>query len=186
MQKNGDHTLKAEIITDKIYQKNQELALYKPCGPVDVSEMKELFDTLVEVAKEHNALGVAANQVGITKQAFVAKVKNPYESVHGETYYGFFNPEVLETFGDNDIMEEGCLSFPGLYVKIKRPWGVKLKFFNEEGEEKVEVFQGLTTRIILHEMDHLMGRRFFDAASRLHFEQAMRNYKKWSRNQKRG
>lgn len=185
LQKNGDNILKYEIITDKIYQQNQELALYKPCGPVEVSEIPELFQILEEVAREHNALGVAANQVGILKQGFIAKVKDAFQSVHTDGFHGFFNPEVVETFGEDYITEEGCLSFPGLFVKIKRPWGVKLKFVNEKGEEKVEAFQGLTARIILHEMDHIHNRRYFDAANRLHFEQAMRNYKKWLRSQKK-
>lgn len=161
------------IVTDKIYQKNEELSLYKTCDPVDfkteADEAKEIVEQLHKTIDEYNALGVAANQIGVTKAIFSVATQSGFKD--------FINPEIIEYSDDWEVFEEGCLSFPNLFVKIKRAKQVKVKFQDIEGAEHVEIFNGLFARVIQHESDHLAGRRFFDAANRIHFDAAMRKYK---------
>jgi hypothetical protein len=70
--------------------------------------------------------------------------------------YAFFNPEIVEVTGE-ERFNEGCLTFPGLFLPIKRPATVKIKYQDMDGVAKEETFTGLSARIILHEYDHLDG-----------------------------
>jgi peptide deformylase len=73
--------------------------------------------------------------------------------------FACFNPEILETEGEETV-HEGCLSFPGLYLKVKRPFKIKVRYTEMNGNEKEVTFEGLTARIFQHELDHLNGVKF--------------------------
>lgn len=160
-----------EVITDKVFPKNNESPLYQVGEKVIdfEKESHELVAAMRETIEHYNAYGVAANQIGILKQAFMMRVQ-------GE-YHAFFNPEVIELSEDTHVFPEGCLSFPDLYVKIKRSREITLKFQSINGEEHVQKYDGMAARVIQHELDHLAGRRFFDGANRIHLESALRKYK---------
>ena len=74
-------------------------------------------------------------------------------------------------------MIEGCLSYPGLFVKVKRPTEIVLKWETEEGSECEEKFIGMTSRILQHEIDHLNGIIFLQRANRFHLEKAQKDRK---------
>ena len=74
-------------------------------------------------------------------------------------------------------MVEGCLSFPNLFVKVKRPTEIILKWDTEEGSECEEKFVGMTSRILQHEIDHLNGITFLQRANRFHLQKAQKNRK---------
>ena len=76
------------------------------------------------------------------------------------------------------VLDEGCLTYPGLYVKIKRPQHVRVRFQTPNGETLTKQFTGMTARIFQHELDHLDGIVFYNKANRYHREQAMRKWKK--------
>ena len=82
-------------------------------------------------------------------------------------------------------MIEGCLSFPGLFVKVKRPESIVLQWETEEGSECTETFEGITSRILQHEVDHLDGITFIKRANRFHLEQARKQMKLSARRKKK-
>ena len=117
-----------------------------------------------------NGLGLAANQVGVPYRVFAMR-GSPENFV-------CFNPRIVQPSAENIILEEGCLSFPGLIVKVKRPKHIRVRFQTPNGDTKTETFIGMTARVFQHELDHLDGRLYFNRANKYHKEIAM---KKWKR-----
>lgn len=83
------------------------------------------------------------------------------------------------------MLEEGCLSYPGLYVKIKRPRHIRARFMMPNGETRTEMFTGITARCFIHEMDHMDGKIFYKNATEFHRHQALNRLKKIERQMKR-
>jgi len=103
----------------------------------------------------------------------------------GDFNQAFFNPEITEVSDEVSLMIEGCLSYPGLFIKVKRPQYIVLTWDNEKGKRCYEKFAGMTSRILQHEIDHLNGITFLKRADRYHLEQAKRELKKLKRARKR-
>jgi len=133
----------------------------------------ELKDKLCEILDKHNALGLSANQVGLPYRVFVTK-----------GHYCFFNPRMVDLGDEQIILEEGCLSFPNVFPKIKRPRRIRMRAANEHGDVVTHKFHDLTARICLHEYDHLEGKTFDEAASKFSWERAIRKKKLLERRQK--
>ena len=107
---------------------------------------------LTETAKKHNALGLAAIQVGYTYRVFVMG--------HGDSYVAHFNPKIL-TKSENVVYDiEGCLSFPKLVLKVPRSEWIEVEYQDFNGNVKQFRYSGLTARIFQHEYDHLDGQVF--------------------------
>lgn len=88
-----------------------------------------------------------------------------------------YNPIIVAT-GDKQVyLDEGCLSYPGYIVKIRRPQAIKLRFTMPNGEVTTNVFNGLTARVIQHEFDHLQGINFKSRATQYHRDKANKDYK---------
>ena len=128
-------------------------ALHKVCKPVTAFDEKlhKLLDDMRETLIESNGVGLAAPQVGILRRIFLVDV-----GLDGEQIIEFINPEILETEGEQEGAE-GCLSVPGKYGLVRRPYWVKVRaqdrngdWFEAEGEE-------LIGRCFCHEYDHLDG-----------------------------
>ena len=118
----------------------------------------------------HDALGIglAATQVGVMHRVLVYRV-DPDAPVAG-----LVNP-VLEWAGeDRELMEEGCLSLPGVLVEVERPVHVRVRATDEHGEAVLIEASGLEARVLQHEMDHLDGVLILDRTSRDQRKQAMR------------
>ena len=131
-----------------------------PCDP------KELAQALHDKMLKSDGLGLSANQVGLPYRVFVMRT--------GEKPYAVFNPKVVDVSDKELIMKEGCLSFPLLYLNVKRPDSVRIRFQNEEGEMRTEKFIGMTARIALHEFDHMLGKVYTQKASAFESQRAMR------------
>ena len=136
-----------KILTDK------DPALHKVCKPVVNFDQKlhKLLDDMAETLIESGGVGLAAPQVGTLRRIFLVDV-----GVEENEIVEFINPEILETDGEQEG-PEGCLSVPGKYGLVKRPYWVKVKaqdrfgeWFEAEGEE-------LIGRCFCHENDHLDG-----------------------------
>ena len=136
-----------KILTDK------DPALHKVCKPVTAFDAKlhKLLDDMRETLIDSNGVGLAAPQVGILRRIFLVDV-----GLNGEDILECINPEILETDGEQEGAE-GCLSVPGRYGLVKRPYWVKLRaqdrngdWFEAEGEE-------IIGRCFCHENDHLDG-----------------------------
>ena len=140
---------------------------------------RELAVSLIETMVKNRGIGMAANQVGLPYRVFVM----------GAEKVGFacFNPEILEFFGE-ETYEEGCLSFPGLFIKIPRASSIKVRYTDMNGVTKEETFNGLTARIFQHELDHLNGITYTTKVSKLNLERAKekvkRNIKKMEKDKK--
>lgn len=124
-------------------------------------EIKNLVSDMKDTLKKAQGLGLAAVQVGVPVRLFILDLSVIDLS---ETLRVFINPEIIETAGEVEI-EEGCLSFPGLYQKIVRNEKVRVKALDQDGNEFIMDADGMTARAILHEYDHLEGKLFIDRMS---------------------
>lgn len=133
-----------KILTDA------EPALHKVCRPVEKFDhrLHKLLDDMRQTLAEANGVGLAAPQVGILRRVVIVDT--------GEEILELVNPELLETDGEQ-VGAEGCLSVPGKYGLVKRPYYAKVRaqdrngdWFEAEGEE-------LIARCFCHELDHLDG-----------------------------
>ena len=86
----------------------------------------------------------------------------------------FFNPEVTKLSQETEMMKEGCLSFPDIYLMIKRPKAIEFDYTNSDGERKTLQLEGIGSRCVQHELDHLNGIIFLQRASRLKIERALK------------
>jgi peptide deformylase len=146
--------------------------------PVLRSEARrvEVFDDplraeLAEMGRlMHDALGIglAATQVGRLSRFLVYRVE------HDGPVQALVNPVLEWSSRDEDVMEEGCLSLPGVHVDIERPIHVRVRAQDGDGEEITVEASGLEARVIQHEMDHLDGRLILDRAPRDQRREAMR------------
>jgi peptide deformylase len=132
----------------------------QPIAAIDDS-VKELYRDLVDSMYAENGLGMAALQIGDTRRMFIVEPK-----LAGRTETDpplcFINPEVLETSEEMQDSEEGCLSFPDIYVKVKRPMRAKVRATGLDGQVFEIEGEGLMARCLLHELDHLTGKLLVD------------------------
>ena len=136
-----------KILTDK------DPALHKVCKPVTTFDEKlhKLVDDMRETLIDSNGVGLAAPQVGILRRIFLVDV-----GLNGEDIIECSNPEILETEGEQEGAE-GCLSVPGRYGLVKRPYWVKLRAQDRNGEWFEAEGEELIGRCFCHENDHLDG-----------------------------
>jgi len=123
------------------------------------SGVLRLLDDMIETMREAEGVGLAANQVGVSKRILIA-------SPDGENAIELINPTCAENEGE-EVGVEGCLSIPGQYGEVPRAERIKLKALNREGREIYLEAEGLLARILQHEIDHLDGILFTDKALRM-------------------
>lgn len=122
----------------------------------------ELEKSMLELMYKFDGIGLAANQVGIRTRMFVMGHKeNPSAG------QAFFNPIIIANTENIEDLEEGCLSFPGIYVNIKRPKAIKARWQNNKGEWEEGEFDGYNCKCFLHEFDHLEGITFKNRVSEI-------------------
>ena len=163
--------------------------LMQKCEPFNfdepVMDPYELSDELQKIRVEGGGIGLAAPQVGINTQVLVIGMGD-FKTEGAEDYNQvFFNPNILSTDGEKIYWIEGCLSFPGLFVKVKRPTDIVMEWWTEEDTRCEEKFSGVTSRILQHEVDHLNGITFLKRAERYHLQRAQKELKMQKRLRKR-
>jgi peptide deformylase len=121
-------------------------------------DVKDLVSDMTDTLKKAKGLGLAASQVGDARRLFIIDLS---AIDINETLKVFINPEIVETNGEIE-MEEGCLSFPDLYLKITRPERVKVRATDVDGHRFELEATGMLARAILHEYDHTQGKLFID------------------------
>jgi peptide deformylase len=140
-----------------------------PCDPIELA--KNLTETMIA----NNGLGLSANQTGLRYRVF---------ALNGSPVNVCFNPRIVDETKTNIIlMDEGCLSFPNLYVKVKRPRTIKVRYTMPNGETVTQKFDGITARCFMHELDHLNGIVFTSRANQFHLEKALKRKKLLERGQ---
>lgn len=138
--------------------------LREVCTPLDDPtdpDVASLVDRMFEIMFESRGVGLAAPQVGITVRLFVG---SPTFELDDRRVY--INPEIVSVDGWQDG-EEGCLSFPGIYCKVKRYETATIRAVGLDGEPFEETGHGLTARLFQHECEHLEGRLLVDRMNRL-------------------
>lgn len=159
----------------KLVGQNDPL-LRQEIHPFDFSnppaDPEALSIAMVEFMRKNKGLGLSANQVGLPYRMFV---------LEGEPAYACFNPRLIDISEEEVLLDEGCLTYKGLYVKIKRPRHIKVRFTAPNGETFTQKFTGMTARAFLHELDHLNGKIFYTNASLVHRDRGMREWKKFQR-----
>ena len=133
----------------------------------DGDKAQEIADKMSEAMVKFGGIGLSANQVGLNARMFVMKTED-------KGIVPFFNPELTKVSQDTDMMKEGCLSFPDIYLMIKRSKVVELRYQDVEGNEQTIMLEGLAARCVQHEIDHLNGVLFLQRASRLKLERALK------------
>lgn len=136
----------------------------------------ELANNLIETMVKNKGIGLAAPQVGLPYRVFVLWSQEPLAC---------FNPRIIDQTTEEVSLEEGCLSHPFLYLPIKRPKVIKVRFSDAYGETKNEKFIGMTARCFLHELDHLDGIDYTRRANQIHLQRALKRQKILTRQQKR-
>ena len=127
-------------------------------------DARQLQDELIEGMYHYNGVGLSANQIGYKYKVFSMN--------HEGQSMAIFNPEIIEVSDELVYETEGCLSYPGLYVKILRPKSLSASWENASGENFTGYFSDLSARIFLHEMDHMNGRVFYERAKIMHLQSA--------------
>jgi peptide deformylase len=89
-----------------------------------------------------------------------------------ESIIPVFNPKIVDVFGDQEMYEEGCLSYPGLFIKVRRPNAIRVRYTTTNNTTDTIKFDGYTARIFLHEYDHLQGVVYTERANKFHVEKA--------------
>jgi peptide deformylase len=129
----------------------------EPVVEVD-GEVRSLADDLIHTVDAAQGLGLAAPQIGVTRRVIV--VVEP-DGNGTRRHHVVVNPEIVSACGEENN-EEGCLSIPGVYAKVRRPQSVVLKGLDREGRELSIEAAGLMARAFAHEIDHLDGVLFID------------------------
>ena len=134
----------------------------KPVETFD-EELKTLTDDMLETMHSVNGIGLAATQIGVAKQVAVIDI-----SPEKNEPLVIVNPEIkiLDPSKKEDY-DEGCLSVPGFFEKISRPSDIKLSYQDLNGKKQEIKPEGLLTKVVQHELDHLNGRLFVDHISEL-------------------
>ncbi len=161
--------------------------LVEPTDPILRTEMPEfdfsnpdidpldLVSNLAETMLHNGGIGIAANQCGLEYRVFV---------LMAEDLIPCFNPKIVDVSQEQVLLEEGCLSYPGLTVKVKRPRRIKVRYTEPNGNVETKTFDGMTARAFQHELSHLNGVVHLDEASYIHKQQAMKRWKKIQRARK--
>ena len=137
-----------------------EIVLNKPLEKFDFSNPPvdpiELAQELVGHMRHFGGIGLSANQLGLPYRVFC---------MEGEPAMVCFNPVITASAGEDVMLDEGCLTYPGFYLKKSRPSIVRVRFTDPFGDASVHKFVGMSARVFLHEMEHMEGKNFMMGVS---------------------
>ena len=133
------------------------------------ADPKLMYDIMLENMVYHRGLGLSANQIGMPVKVFAMRIDESDNAIV------CFNPEITAVSQDTVLGEEGCLSFPLLFFKVKRPTGMVIECV--DGDFIETKFEGLAARVFHHEMDHMKGKTFLDGVSQIFLQSARKKQK---------
>ena len=125
---------------------------------------------LVEHMLYYGGMGLAANQLGLPYRVF---------AVAAQPALVCYNPFIIDTTDEEIELDEGCLTFPNVFFKVKRPKSIRIRYQQPNGGIITETYTGMTARIMLHEVDHLNGVLFIDHISKLKLDMALKKSAKY-------
>ena len=124
--------------------------------------------------KTQGGLGLAANQVELDAQIFVMRPTLTKD----KAVFEVINPVITSVAAETETGPEGCLSYPDLWLDVKRPKSISAKYFDSTNTERTITLYDLDARCFLHEYDHLQGITFTDRVSQLKLDRAIKKQKK--------
>jgi len=134
----------------------------------------EVSKQMQDIMKQEGGIGLSANQVALDAQIFVMKT----HLLKNNVILTVINPEILQVSEEIENMPEGCLSHPNLFLNIKRPKHIVVKFLDIDAQECIIELLDLDARCFLHEYDHLQGIEFTDRVSKLKLDRAIKKRNK--------
>ena len=156
-----------------LYYPNEFLA--KEVKDVDIKDpkidLKEIKEKMTDIMLSNCGIGLSANQIGLDAKIFIMGDTKENISL-------IINPKVLQHTQDTVLELEGCLSFPNVYIKIRRPKEILAEYYDESLEQKRTHVKGYGTKVFLHEWDHLHGITFKDRVSNMKWNMALKKAKK--------
>ena len=135
----------------------------------NIMDAEKISAEMFEVMQKYKGVGLAANQVGLDAQIFIMGEEKPMTII---------NPVITEVSTNQVEMTEGCLSFPGLFMNVKRPDTVGVKYLDTQQKECIIKLEGFHARVFLHEYDHLQGITFDQRVSKMRLDMAKKKQKK--------
>jgi peptide deformylase len=132
---------------------------------------QKLERDMIDFMIENKGIGLAANQIGLDKRIFVI-------GLDSSSSKAYFNPIIIESSEQTIEDIEGCLSYPDLWLKIKRPEWIVVGYYDSNNSFHEERFTGMLSKCFQHELDHLDGICFVDKVSKLKLQLAMKKQRK--------
>jgi len=133
------------------------------------ADRKELSKVMYDNMAKYGGLGLSANQIGLPYRMFIM---GGHPQIEDGKVRSVFNPLINDVSEESINLKEGCLSFPFLFLSIKRPKWCSVRYTDENGEEIEETLHGMSARIFMHENEHMNGYVFTDLVGKLKLERA--------------
>lgn len=147
----------------------QKLEPFDFGSDIDTHELELRMTALMQA---YNGMGIAANQVGFDRRVIIVQPK-------GQEPIGMFNPEIVSQTGVCTD-EEGCLSFPGLFIKVERSDNIIVNYVDKDQKQCTITLTGMDAKCVQHEIDHLDGICFITRVSRLKLDLARKRQRKYN------
>jgi len=138
-------------------------------------DRKELTDKMFELMFKFGGIGLSCNQVGLPFNMFVM---GGHPELENGMKMACFNPMIISSSEETVMMKEGCLTFPFVFLSLKRPRKVVVKYEDENGDLKEGHLDGMFSRIFQHEYDHMIGKTFIDGVSKMKLDRAYKKAEK--------
>lgn len=156
-----------------IYHPNEFLE--RKVQPVDLDnpsfDPKQIKEQMIDCMLTNSGIGLSANQIGLDAQVFVFGDSKENSTI-------CINPTILQYTKETTVDVEGCLSFPNIFVKIKRPKEILAEWYDENLEKQTVKIEGYSAKCFLHEWDHLQGVTFKDRVSKIKWNMAAKKARK--------
>ena len=133
------------------------------------NDFEQFESDMIKLMLEERGMGLAANQIGITKR-FFAIGHDSFDTFQKHAI--IWNPQVINFSNDKVIDVEGCLSFKGTFVKVERPKQIEVQYETTQGKTRFAKLNGMESKCFQHELDHLDGITFNKRVSKLRWDMA--------------
>lgn len=153
--------------------------LKQVASPIETvsDSVRRQLDGMLETMYAAKGIGLAANQVSILNRVLVMDVAQREEPETREPIF-MINPEIVWASEEPSLWDEGCLSIPGQFAEVERPYSVRVKYLGYDGKMQEDSFEGLASHCVQHEIDHLNGVLFIDHLSVLKRNIILKKFKK--------
>ena len=136
-------------------------------------DAEQIESEMISLMKTFKGIGLAANQVGLLRRVFTIQLKD-------REPFAMFNPKVTSQSSTIQDTEEGCLSFPDLWLGVKRPQSIEAEYLDKTGKHCTITLTGTDARCFLHELDHLDGIVFTEKVSQMKLMLARKKQRKYN------